>query len=90
MEPAKVIITLNNPDSSLRVRAEPETTSKVLAGIKHGEIRPLVGENKNWFKIEYEPGKSGWISKKFSKKLEPGTHKSQPQAHAASVNELSG
>lgn len=89
-EPVKVIITLNNPDSSLRVRAKPNTGSPVLIGIKHGEIRPLVEENKGWFKIEYEPGKTGWVSKKFSKKLKPGTDQSQPQAKAAPMKKASG
>lgn len=89
-EPVKVIITLGNPDSSLRVRAEPNTGSKVLTGIKHGEIRPLIEENKSWFKIEYAPGQAGWISKKFSRKLEAGTRKTQPQAYADPVKKRNG
>ncbi|QPJ61129.1 MAG: SH3 domain-containing protein [Candidatus Nitronauta litoralis] len=76
----QVVITLDNPDSSLRVRAEPNTKSPVLTGLKHGQMRSYVEENKGWFKIEYAPGKSGWVSKKFSRKLEPGTKKTEPQA----------
>ncbi len=89
-EPANILITLNNPESSLRIRAAPNTKSPVLAGIKHGQIRPLKEENEHWFKIEYEPGKTGWISKKFSRKLQPGTKNSQPQAHFAPVKRVSG
>ncbi len=78
----QVIITLGNPDSSLRVRAEPNTNSPVLTGLKHGQVRNYVEENESWYKIEYAPGKSGWVSKKFSRKMEPGTKKNQPQANS--------
>ncbi len=81
----QVVITLNNPDSSLRVRAEPNTASPVLIGLKHGQVRPLTEENEGWYKIEYAPGKSGWVSKKFSRKLEPGTRTNQPQANTSPV-----
>lgn len=78
----QVVITLGNPDSTLRVRAEPNTKSPVLTGLKHGQVRSYAGENESWYKIEYAPGKSGWVSKKFSRKLGPGAKKSQPQANS--------
>lgn len=81
----QVVITLGNPDSSLRVRAQPNTKSPVLTGLKHGQVRSYIEENGGWFKIEYAPGKSGWVSKKFSRKLEPGTKKNEPQANGFPV-----
>ncbi len=81
----QVVITLGNPDSSLRVRAEPNTKSPVLTGLKHGQVRSYIEENEGWYKIEYAPGKSGWVSKKFSRKLEPGTNKNEPQANGFPV-----
>ena len=50
----------------LRVRAEPDARSKVLAQIPKGSVVPVFQEAKDWFQIEYQKGKKGWISKKYS------------------------
>lgn len=50
----------------LRVRAEPDARSKVLAQIPKGSIVPVFQEGRDWFQIEYQRGKKGWISKKYS------------------------
>lgn len=57
------VVTKNNP---LRVRAEPDGRSKILAQIPKNSVVPVFQEKKNWFQIEYQKGKKGWISKKFS------------------------
>ena len=50
----------------LRVRAKPDARSKVLAQIPKNTIVLVFQEVKDWFQVEYQKGKKGWISKKFS------------------------
>jgi tetratricopeptide (TPR) repeat protein len=57
------IITKKAP---LRVRAEPDVRSKALAQVPKGSVVPVFQEAKDWFQIEYQKGKKGWISKKYS------------------------
>ena len=53
-------------EAPLRVRAEPDARSKVLAQIPKGSVVPVFQEGKDWFEIEYQRDKKGWISKKHS------------------------
>jgi tetratricopeptide (TPR) repeat protein len=57
------IITKEAP---LRVRAEPDIRSKALAQVPKDSVVPVFQETKDWFQIEYQKGKKGWISKKYS------------------------
>ena len=57
------IITNGAP---LRVRAKPDAQSNVLAQIPKDAIVLIFQEAKDWFQVEYQKGKKGWISKKFS------------------------
>ena len=57
------IITKGAP---LRVRAKPDAQSNVLAQIPKDTIVLVFQEAKDWFQVEYQKGKKGWISKKFS------------------------
>jgi uncharacterized protein YgiM (DUF1202 family) len=50
----------------LKVRATPDARSKVLAQIPKNTIVLVFQEAKDWFQVEYQKGKKGWISKKFS------------------------
>ena len=50
----------------LRVRAKPDARAKVLAQIPKNTIVLVFQEAKDWFQVEYQKGKKGWISKKFS------------------------
>ena len=54
-------------DTPLRVREKPDAQSKVVAQIRKGLVVPVFEEAKDWFWIEYQKGKKGWISKKYSK-----------------------
>ncbi len=58
------IMTRNTP---LRVREKPDAQSKVVAQIPKGSLVPVFLEAKDWFQIEYQKGKKGWIAKKYSK-----------------------
>ena len=58
------IITQNAP---LRVRAKPDARSAVTAQIPKNSVVPVFQETEKWFQIEYQEGKKGWISKKYSR-----------------------
>ena len=51
----------------LRVRETPDARSKVVAQLPKDSVVPVFQESKDWFLIEYQKGKKGWISKKYSK-----------------------
>lgn len=59
-------VRIMTKEAPLRVRAEPDVRSKVLAQIPKGSVVPVFQEAKDWFQIEYQRGKKGWISKKYS------------------------
>ncbi|MFS8158890.1 MAG: PEGA domain-containing protein [Candidatus Roizmanbacteria bacterium] len=52
----------------LRVRSEPSASSTELAKVDTGKSFPLVAEQSGWYKIEYETGKTGWISAQYATK----------------------
>ncbi|MBC8287762.1 MAG: SH3 domain-containing protein [Nitrospinae bacterium] len=57
------VVTLKAP---LRVRAAPDAKSKVLAQLPKNTVVPVFQEAKDWFQVEYQKGKKGWISRKYS------------------------
>ncbi len=60
-----------NKNSLLNVRAAPTTKGKIIGKLKNGDMRPLLEEKENWFQIEFKDGKTGWVSRLFSKRLNP-------------------
>jgi len=67
-----MIEILSTPTGFLRVRAEPSTAGDEVSQVKPGERYAFIEENdtKDWFKIEYEKGKEGWVSSQYAKKIE--------------------
>ena len=63
----KVKITTRT--TALRVRADPSSKSEVVAIIPAQTIVPMFQETGQWYQVEYLPGKKGWISKNFSKRV---------------------
>jgi tetratricopeptide (TPR) repeat protein len=59
-------VKITTKKAPLRVRVEPDVRSKVLAQVPKGSVVPVFLEAKDWFQIEYQKGKKGWISKKYS------------------------
>ena len=55
----------------LNVRANPSSKAKVVAQLPTATIIPMFQETGQWYQIEYLLGKKGWISKKYSKLLNP-------------------
>jgi Tfp pilus assembly protein PilF len=58
------IMTRKTP---LRVREKPDNNSKVVAQIPKNTVVLVLQESKGWFQVEYQKGKEGWITKKYSK-----------------------
>jgi len=61
------VMTKNNP---LRVRSKPSKEGEIISRLKKGSVVPLMEEHGDWFLVEYAKGKTGWISRKFSKLME--------------------
>ena len=56
-------------DSYLNVRAVPSTQGKIVGKLNNGDERPLLGEKPHWFQIELADGLTGWVHRKFARKL---------------------
>lgn len=70
--PKPMVKILDTPTGFLRVRVAPKTDADEVGLVKPGDTFVLLGEDKDsgWFQIEYQKGKSGWISNQFAQKLE--------------------
>jgi hypothetical protein len=70
-EPAKPYALIKDtPTGFLRVRSDAATTSAELARVKPGEKYSILDEKTDWFKIQLEATKSGWISSQYAQKVE--------------------
>ncbi len=64
-------ITINSTSTGfLRVRSEPTITASESARVTPGDEFDFLEEKDSWYKIEYEPGKQGWISSEYATKKE--------------------
>lgn len=70
-KPEVKIEILPTPNGFLRVRESSSTSSMEVSRVNPKDRFILVeeSEDKNWYKIEYETGKTGWISSQYAKKL---------------------
>ena len=53
----------------LNIRDKPSNDSRVIGKIKKGAVIRLIGENSNWYYIAYATGKTGWVSRQYSKEV---------------------
>ena len=67
--PIKVIIKVN---SLLKVRSTPSLNGKVVGSLKNNDVRVMVNEIEGWYKVEHMDGRTGWISQKYSHKMNGG------------------
>ncbi|MEK7070416.1 MAG: PEGA domain-containing protein [Patescibacteria group bacterium] len=67
---APTVTIKQTPTGWLRVREEPSINSSESAKINPGDTFILLEEQLNWLKIEYEKGKSGWVSAEYAEKTE--------------------
>ena len=64
------VILIKVPEgSSLNVRTSPSPQGQVFDSLKSGEMRPLLEEADEWYQVELQNGQSGWVSRKFSSKM---------------------
>lgn len=69
--PAKPYVKISStPTGWLRVRKEANVSSEEVAKVNPGDMFPLKEEQSGWFEIEYEKGKTGWISGQYAQKFE--------------------
>ena len=54
----------------LIVREHPSIRSKNIHTLSGQAVVPLLQENENWYQVEYQKGKKGWIHKSLSKPIE--------------------
>lgn len=59
-------VKINDNDLGfLRVRIEPNTTSSEAGRVTSGKGFKVLDEKEGWYQIEYETGKTGWVSGSF-------------------------
>lgn len=52
-----------NAKKSVNMRAEPSTSSPVIADVERGVIMTKIGEDGKWLKLKHSSGTIGWIYK---------------------------
>jgi len=67
--PIKIIVKVN---SLLKVRSAPSLNGKVVGSLKNNDVRVMVNEVEGWYKVEHMDGRTGWISQKYSHKINGG------------------
>ena len=68
MKPVKKV-KITTKKTPLKVRTDPSSKSEVVAQLPATTIVPMFQETGQWYQIEYLPGKKGWISKTYSKRV---------------------
>jgi uncharacterized protein YgiM (DUF1202 family)/cytochrome c-type biogenesis protein CcmH/NrfG len=69
-EMVTTVVVIKVPEgSSLNVRSAPSSQGQVLGSLKRGDMRPLLEETGEWYQVELRDGQSGWVSQKFSGKM---------------------
>jgi tetratricopeptide (TPR) repeat protein len=68
MKPVKKV-KITTKTTPLRVRADPFSKAEVVGQLPTASIVPMFQETGQWYQIEYLPGKKGWISKTYSKRV---------------------
>ena len=89
-------LVLITTSKSLNVRKQPTVLSPVVASLSSGSKVPFIksGDKENttvgaanWYQVEYEQGKFGWVSKDYSRKIKASKNKPIPKRVAKLENE---
>lgn len=59
--------------TTLSVRSEGSLNGKIIASINKGQTFTILEEANNWAKIEYSPGKIGWVAGWYLDKAAEGS-----------------
>ena len=65
-----VVVVKVPKGSSLNVRSTPSSQGQVMGSLQSGDMRPLLEEADEWYQVELPDGQPGWISRKFSGKMD--------------------
>src|SRR3989344_2829581 len=71
--PPKPYVEVSSSTGFVRVRSTPTTAEdNIITQLDNGVKVPYKGtsEDGGWYKVEYETGKTGWVSKQYTKKIE--------------------
>lgn len=77
----KYFILIETKNNSLNVRKDPSASSRVVGKVLKGSEVPLIGMNGdggadgNWYRVEIEKGRIGWVSKNYSRKIKKSNKK---------------
>jgi len=80
--PQTKTVYVNTPGSALNVRAGAGTSFAVIGSLKHGEKITVTDQSGDWYKLTYS-GKTGYISKSFTKSSNPIQTPAAPSAPAS-------
>ncbi|EIJ78995.1 N-acetylmuramoyl-L-alanine amidase, family 3 [Bacillus methanolicus PB1] len=61
--------------TTLTVRDKGNLNGKIIGSVSKGESFQIYEEKNNWAKIEWKPGKFGWVANWFLKKTESGSNR---------------
>ncbi len=64
-----LMVQIMTKSSPLRVRKTPDIKGKVIGHLNKNAVAPFLGKSDGWYRVEFEKGKIGWVSKKFTKLL---------------------
>lgn len=64
------ILIKDTPTGFLRVRSGPSTSASEAAQVKPGEKYSLLDVKGDWYKISYDTDKEGWVSGRYTEKIE--------------------
>ena len=64
------IIVRGTPEGTLNVREDASVSATKSATVNEGDTFTILEEKSNWYKIEYSPGKQGWVSAEYTRKQE--------------------
>jgi len=78
IEEAKLLRVLETPTGWLRVRSEPSLGASESAQVVPGEEYKYYTVEQNWYQIEYEEGKRGWVSGEYIEEVDETLPTSTP------------
>lgn len=66
--PSATLTIKNTPTGFLRVRLSPSLSSSEVARVLPGDKLKYLEEQEDWYKVELDDGKIGWISSLYAQK----------------------
>lgn len=69
--PSKLLEVLPSELGYVNVRDNPSRQGKIVAKVLPGEIHTYREEKDGWYEIVFQDGRSGWVSGKYAKVINP-------------------